>query len=290
MRKKSEFIINKKYPEDWDKKSEQEKRKKEQEFGVASFFLYNYPQIKDFLESADNLCVEFNEGPDFFVYSNEDSLEKLGLEITDCYVDRRRNNLSICSDLEKICRGVIKDIQKKEPSKLYQKINYISVTFRHEVMACDLYDKKKLESELKDFIIDRNKLNGEYVCQVDIGYSVVYPEDENAPKVFLNSNMAYIVPHISDIAQIQKEAGLEADPVQRSIKDKEKKLVEYKQQCKYTVHKWWLCINVPESAYMNPISYHLPDNFKSKYDKIFLVTRSFYGCGVYLIYESINLF
>lgn len=290
MKKEYEFIIYKKYPENWDKMSENQRKKKEYEYDVASFFLHNYPLIKDFFEGAD-LCVEFDENPDFFVYSNEGSSKKLGLEITDCYIKKRNQKehhlLSTYSVLENICRNVVKDIQKAEKANLSPKANYIRVTFTHEVMTGYHFDKNRLMLELKDFIINKNKHDGEYVCQVVMGYSTAYPEDGNAPKVFINSDLMYIVPHINDVVQIQKDAGVEDnDPVQRIISEKEKKLIKYKQECKYAVHKWWLCINVPKSAYMNPVSYHLPNNFKSTYDKIFLVTRSFYGCGIHLIYES----
>ena len=291
MKEESEFVINKKYPENWDKKREQEQRQKEQEFDVVSFFLYNCPAVKDVFEGEDSLCVEFDEGPDFFVYSSEESSKKLGLEITDCYVNiesnrkKKRNLNSVYSDLKKICARVVEDIQKEDKANLYQKVNYIDVTFTHEVMIGANFDKDKLILELKDLIINKNKHDGEYVFQVDIGYSVFYPE--NGLKVSLNSNMMYIVPRISDVVQIQKDAGVENyDPVLQSIAQKEKKLVDYKQKCKYAVHKWWLCINFPEMAYIDPTPYRLPDNFKSKYDKIFLVTRAFFGCGVHLIYES----
>ena len=40
------------------------------------------------------------------------------------------------------------------------------------------FDKKGLKSELRNFILDKDKYNGEYVCKVDVGYSVVYPEDK----------------------------------------------------------------------------------------------------------------
>lgn len=287
MEKDCDFIINKKYPNDWDKYSEKARKKKEQEFGVAFFFLNNYHPIKETFKGANSLCVESCEGPDFFVYSNEESSERVGLEITDCYLktERNRNFLSIHSDLEKICKEVIEDIKKTTNISSYKKINFISATFTHEVMIGEYFDKERLKSELKEFIFDKSKHNGEYVCQVDVGYSALYPE--NLPKVLVHSNMAYIVPRICDIVKMQKEAGIEDnDPVLRSIAVKEKKLVDYKLNCKSPVHEWWLCINIPKNAFLNPISYHLPEDFISKYDKIFLVKRSFFGCGVYKIFGN----
>lgn len=291
MRNDLEFIIKKIYPENWDKIGEQERIKKEKEFGIASFFLYNYPTIKDFLKGTDYLCVQFYEKPDFFLYSNEESSKKLGLEITDCYVntESNRNILSIYSDLEKICKEVVDDIVKNNCIASHKRINYINVTFTHEIMIGAQFDKKGLKSELRNFILDKDKYNGEYVCKVDVGYSVVYPEDKL--KILLNSNMAYIVPRIGDVVQIQKNYGIEnPDPVLRCIAEKEKKLVAYKQGCKYAISEWWLCINIPENAYLNPVSYNLPENFTSKYNKIFLVTRAFYGCGVHLIYNNNNVY
>ncbi len=287
MKKECEFIINKIYPDDWEKYNEKEQEKKEKEFGVALFFLNNYYPIRETFKGANCLCVESHEGPDFFVSSNEESSEIFGLEITDCYIntEHNRNFSSVHSDLEKVCKEVINDIKATVNINSYKKINYISATFTHEVMTGEYFDKKRLKSELRDFIFDKSKHNGEYVCQVDVGYSAFYPE--NFPKILVYSNMAYIVPRICDVVQMQKEAGIDDnDPVLRSIAVKEKKLVDYKLNCKSSVHEWWLCINIPKSAFMNPISYHLPKNFTSKYDKIFLVAESFYGCGVHKIYGT----
>ena len=88
----------------------------------------------------------------------------------------------------------------------------------------------------RDFIFDKSKHNGEYVCQVDVGYSAFYPE--NSPKILVYSNMAYIVPRICDVVQMQKEAGIDDnDPVLRSIAVKEKN---------------WLIINlIVKVQYMN---------------------------------------
>lgn len=283
MKKECELTFNKIYPDDWEKYNEKEQEKKEKEFDVALFFLNNYHPIRETFKGANCFCVEYHEGPDFFVYSNEEWSEKFGLEVTDCYVntEHNRNFSSTHSDLEKVCKEVINDVYINS----YEKINYMSVTFTHEVMTGEYFDKKRLKSELRDFIFDKSKHDGEYVCQVDVGYSVLYPK--NTLKILLNSNMAYIVPRICDVVQMQKEVGIDDnDPVLRSISEKEKKLVGYKLNCKISVHEWWLCINIPKSAFMNPISYNLPENFTSKYDKIFLVTKSFYGYGVHKIYGT----
>lgn len=49
MKKESEFVIKRKYPKDWDQYSEQKRNQKEQEFGIASFLLNNYPHLIIFL-------------------------------------------------------------------------------------------------------------------------------------------------------------------------------------------------------------------------------------------------
>lgn len=289
MKKESEFIIIRKYPKDWYQYSEQKRKQKEQEFGVASFLLNNYSPFNRLFKGADILYLEDHEGPDFLVYSNEKSSKKLGLEVTDCYLNsenkKSRNIPSTVSDLEKICEEVYKDIQKKQNADSCQNVNYIKATFTHAVMIGQYFNKKELASELKDFIINKNRRDGKYICNVEIGYSAAYPNDKL--KVFIYSNMAFMVPRICDIVQQQKETGINNyDPVLQSIAKKEALLTQYKQRNKYEVHKWWLCINVPQNAYMNPTAYHLPKDFSSKYDKIFLVTRFFYGYGVHLIYES----
>lgn len=145
-------------------------------------------------------------------------------------------------------------------------------------MIGQYFNKKELSSELKDFIINKNRHNGKYIYNVEIGYSAAYPKDKL--KVFIYSNMAFIVPRICDIVQKETEIN-NYDPVLQSIAKKEALLTQYKQRNKYEVHKWWLCLNVQKNAYMNPTAYHLPKDFSSKYDKIFL-----YGYGVHLIYES----
>lgn len=285
MEKESRFIIYKKYPKDWEKMNIKEKIKKGLEFSIVSFIINNYSPIRDFFEDTDNLCVEFNEGPDFFLYPNEVNSKILGLEITDCYVNSgknyNRNILSVHSDLEKICGEVIKEVCSDD---LRQKINYLRVVFTHDIMVGCSFDKMELKSELKDSILHNNKnCNRKYVCRTEAGYSPVYPEDKI--KLLLNSNKMYFIPHINDVVQFQKEIGVDDyDPVQLSISLKEDKLVDYKQNCKYIVDKWWLCINVPYSSFMNPISYHLPDAFTSKYDRILLVSES-YGYNIHLIYE-----
>lgn len=277
MKKDFDFVINKKYPKYWSDFNEKEKIKKEEEFNVVSFFLNNYSPVRELFHKTNNICVEFYEGPDFLVSLDEDSYEKIGLEITCCFADKKRNALSLYSDLKKLCEEVIRNINKTENRNFYQDINYINVTFTHKVMIGELYDKNKLKSELKDFIICKNKHDGEYVSHVETGYSVVY-HNLNISVYF---DMMYIVPRICDVVQIQKEKG---DPVMLCIAEKEKKLACYKQNCKFSVHEWWLCIDVPKSAFMNPVSYHLPEKFTSEYDKIFLITQSIYGYGVFLIY------
>lgn len=130
MKKESEFVIKRKYPKDWDQYSEQKRNQKEQEFGIASFLLNNYSPFNHLFKGADILYLEDHEGPDFLVYSNEKSSKKLGLEITDCYLNsenkKSRNIPSTVSDLEKICEEVYKDIQKKNRMRTHAKMLIIS--------------------------------------------------------------------------------------------------------------------------------------------------------------------
>ena len=167
MKKESEFVIKRKYPKDWDQYSEQKRNQKEQEFGIASFLLNNYSPFNHLFKGADILYLEDHEGPDFLVYSNEKSSKKLGLEITDCYLNsenkKSRNIPSTVSDLEKICEEVYKDIQKKQNADSCQNVNYIKATFTHAVMIGQYFNKKELSSELKDFIINKNRHNGKYI-------------------------------------------------------------------------------------------------------------------------------
>lgn len=135
----------------------------------------------------------------------------------------------------------IKTFKKKQNADSCQNVNYIKATFTHAVMIGQYFNKKELSSELKDFIINKNRHNGKYIYNVEIGYSAAYPKDKL--KVFIYSNMAFIVPRICDIVQKETEIN-NYDPVLQSIAKKEALLTQYKQRNKYEVHKWWLCLNV----------------------------------------------
>lgn len=147
MKHSPEVYIKKIYPDNWDRYSERDKQKKEQEFNIASFVL-NDSSVKIQFEGKEPLCVQFLEGPDFLVYSENNPSDKIGLEITKCYINDKHNSPAINSDLEKICKEVIQDIQHTENTNLSH-INYIDVKFAHEVMVGYQYDKKILKSELK---------------------------------------------------------------------------------------------------------------------------------------------
>lgn len=277
----SRLIINKKYPDGWEQYSEREKCKKCEEFKIVSFFL-NDTSVVDLFAGEDNLNVEFREGPDFFIYSDAKIFSNLGLEITKCYVDDS-NSHRIKSDLKKICEDSVKDIQKQTNS--CHGINYVLVTFTHEIMVGKPYVRNELKSELKDFILNGNNKQGKYIVNIDMGYSIIYPKDYL--NISIISEMAYIVPTIEEVVNMQEQANIvNYDPIQRSIREKEQKLVLYKQRTVDLVGEWWLCIEIPDDAFMNSISYQLPTDFTSEYDKIFLVNRSVYGHGVRLIFNA----
>ncbi len=120
---------------------------------------------------------------------------------------------------------------------------------------------------------------------VEVGYSDIYPA--NGIVVDINSDMMYLVSRINDISTIQKDAILEyQDPVVRSVWKKEKKLKGYKETCNYSVSEWWLCIEIPQDAYLNPNTYKLPPNFRTEYHKIFIVNNALVGSGVQQIYNK----
>ena len=129
-----------------------------------------------------------------------------------------------------------------------------------------------MDSSVKTFILNGNK-QGEYVRNVVVGYSDAYPTTNI--KVMVFSEMMYFVTPINRITQTWKgDRKIDFDPVRVCIEEKEKKLIEYKQKCAGSVEQWWLCIEVPEDAHINPSSYVLPENFDSGYDKIFIVTTA----------------
>lgn len=66
MKHSPEVYIKKIYPDNWDRYSERDKQKKEQEFNIASFVL-NDSSVKIQFEGKEPLCVQFLEGPDFLV-------------------------------------------------------------------------------------------------------------------------------------------------------------------------------------------------------------------------------
>lgn len=109
------MYINKIYPHDWDVINEREKQKKEQEFSIARFFL-DEPSVKTQFQGRENLNVKFHEGPDFLLYSEENQLDKIGLEITKCYVRGDGYSPAVMSNLRKICNEVVGDLQKSENS------------------------------------------------------------------------------------------------------------------------------------------------------------------------------
>ena len=273
MKHSPEVYIKKIYPNNWDRYSEREKQKKEQEFNIASFVL-NDSSVKIQFEGKEPLCVQFLEGPDFLVYSENNPSDKIGLEITKCYINDKYNSPAINSDLEKICKEVIQDIQHIGNSNL-SRINYVYVKFAHEVMVGYWYDKKVLKSELKKMLLNDKTSAGKYVKEAKAGYSYAYIE--NDLKIIIFSEMMYIVPRISDI---------ELDPILNIIKQKEKKLGVYKQNYHDSVNNWWLCIEIPKDAYLNPSLYKLPSDFKSNYNKIYVSTLSFWGHGTHLIFSK----
>ena len=264
----------------WEQFSPQERAKKDKEVFIATFMLKEAPCSVS-TEESDDLCMELHEEPDFLLYSKKDCAHKIGLELTKCYMNNTKNSSKVHSDLELICQRTIEKIQRANGVKC----NYARVTFAREIMEGEKYDKKKLRRELKSFILNGNK-QGEYVRNVVVGYSDAYVATDI--KIMVFSEMMYSVIPVNSII-IKSWNGdrmIDLDPVRVCIEKKEKKLIEYKQKCAGSVKQWWLCIEVPEDAHINPSSYALPENFDSGYDKIFLVTTAIYGYGVQLIYES----
>lgn len=276
------MYINKIYPHNWNEINEREKQKKEQEFSIARFFL-DEPSVKSQFQGRGNLCVEFHEGPDFLVYSEENLSDIIGLEITKCYVKDVGCSPSVMSNLRKICNEVVGDLQKSENS--FYNINYIDVTFAHEIMIGEWYDKKVIKSELKDAVLKENKVEKKYIIQAEIGNSIIYPQDSLT--IDINSNMAYLVPSIDMIVSMHAKVGSkDFDPVMQSISEKEGKLVSYKQKKQTDISQWWLCIEIPKDANINPSLYQLPADFKSDYDRIYLTSLFFYGYGNRLIFKK----
>lgn len=160
------------------------------------------------------------------------------------------------------------------------------MTFAHEIMIGEWYDKKVLKSELKDAVLKENKVEKKYIIQAEIGNSIIYPQDSLT--IDVNSNMAYLVPSIDMIVSMhEKVASKNFDPVIQSISEKEGKLVGYKQKCQTDISQWWLCIEIPKDANINPSLYQLPADFKSDYDRIYLTSLFFYGYGNRLIFKKV---
>lgn len=275
MKQCLEICIKKIYPKNWDKYSEREKQKKEQEFNIVSFLL-NAPIGKTQFEGTKTLFVEFCEGPDFLVYSEDRLSDKIGLEITKCYANDRCSSPAINSDLEKICKEVFRDIQHTGDINLSH-INYANIIFAHEVMVGNRYDKKVLKSELKKVLLNNKVPAGEFVKRAKTGYSPAYAK--NDLKITIFSEMMYIVPGMTNFDG-------EHDPVLDRIKEKQDKLVCYKRKNDDSVNNWWLCLEIPQDAHFDPSLYKLPSDYKSGYDKIYLLSLSFYGYGTYLVFSK----
>ena len=282
MKKASNVHTHIIYPSNWDNYNQREKEAKEQEFGIVSFLLKTSPEDILFLHKEE-LYIEFYEEPDFLIYTKDKPFYKIGLEVTKCYADERYNTPKINSDLTKICKEEVEEINNTNSDGLSAYINYVNVTFAHKIFIGERFDKKKLKAEVKAFIINGQK-QGDYVRKVEAKYSAVNPKDNI--NVDLNSDMMYLVSRIQDVSCAQKKSEGYQDPVIRCIEKKEMKLKSYKEKCGNLISEWWLCIEVPEDAYLNPRSYELPKIFKSEYNKIVLVTKSILGFGTRLIFQS----
>lgn len=264
------------YPDDWENKKDTEKQKKLEEYKVVLFLLNDSIVKSQFVENK-KLFIEFYEKPDFILYQDGISTERIGIEVTQSYIDKEWNHERIYQELNLICKRVIDEIRHSEDFQKSLNFNYADIVFYHEVMVNGHYNINRLKSELKQSIINENNYPcGEYIKSLKIGCSLAYPRDNI--KITINSDMAYIVPKLKDIS-------MELDPILRCVSEKENKLDSYKKKSD-SINKWWLCIDIPERAHLNPVSYNLPADFKSKFNRIYLVKRMDYGIGVYLIYNA----
>ncbi|OUQ54222.1 hypothetical protein B5E60_02545 [Alistipes sp. An116] len=304
MKKECELNIHCEYPHNWDQYSDREQKKKEGEFDIVSFFLNN-PLVRKLFAGKKDLYVTFCEEPDFIISLNDVSSAKIGLEITQCYATKKYNSPQINSDLIKLCKTAITEDEKVANS--IKGIDHIQVIFSHDIMTGNLrYDKQKLKQEFQLFILNGNNTSGEYIRDIKTWHSGIY--SPNDPKIIVNSDMMYWIPTIDAVVEMlgnakkeetttegseqknkdpqKKSVNIkEIDPIRRCISDKEKKIANYKSN-NDSVSQWWLCIEIPEDAYMDPRLYQLVPGFKSEYDKIFIVSKSIYGYGVHLIFES----
>lgn len=269
--------INRINPENWNNLNLQERKKKEDEFHIVSFFLDSFNKFE-----GKSISVEFYEGPDFILYSENTIFNNVALEVTKCYFDKKWNSQKIDTELKLICKHVINELLNE--CKL-PKANYFNIKFNHSVMINGRYNIEELKMELKSFIINGNRQSGNFISSVEFDYLEYCFENELI--INISSDMAYIVPKINDILQINHGmCKKDLDPVLRCIFEKEKKLDIYKQDNKRNISQWWLCIEIPENAYIDPSLYKLPNGYISKFDKIFLVTEAVYGYGTHLIFKS----
>lgn len=260
-----------------DSLPEKQKKKKKIELGALQFSL---PFI-----FADNTTVNIiecsNERPDLKIQIQDNS-DIIAIEHTQCFPTcnddlgeaKALYRKKLTPIIEKIrTTGVFADMGDKTP-------NHFSFKIHHEKLFCTIseLDREEINREVIMFINNKAKKQSKYATNIFSDISFWYDKYINDIEIDIESNMAYLVPRITD---------LNPNPIIKRIAEKEHLLAGYKQNpANSNVNKWWLMIQIPRFSYLNPLGYKLPEDFSSKYDKIILVKDSGLGIGVYTLYDK----
>lgn len=262
-----------------DNVSEKQEKRKKQELDAL---LFSLPFI-----FADNTTVNIiecsNERPDLKIQIQDDS-DIIGIEHTQCYPTCNDDLGEAKTSYRKICTPIIEKIKK---SSLFADMggkapNHFVIKIYHEKLFCRIskLDKNRIYKEITMLI--NNKAKKESRCSTNIISDISFWYDKDTSDIEISidieSNMTYLVSQI---------ANLNPNPIIERIKKKELLLAEYKQNpANSNVNKWWLMIQIPRFSYLNPLSYELPEDFSSNYDKIILVKDSGLGIGTYILYDK----
>lgn len=226
--------------------------KKREEYNSLLFLLDNL------YKTNEEILVNCTEKPDFIIKPvNEDKY--IGIEVTKCYTGQKDVETTTNTIIEKLFNEVFGQIRRQKfwtiPSNTFQDFR---IVLYHEKYMDDFHkeDIRIVKQEIKDWLLyllgSSNRPQTEYISQMRF-YSHKNISCKDTYKVEVWSDMAFIVPNINDLPE---------DPIAECIKNKNKKLTEYKKEaCNSRITSWWLCISIPDTSKNKSTRLFLPQRY-----------------------------